>query len=506
MVRMSESGASTIQPVVEQQRAVDLFLAGGNLRIDAYAGTGKTTTLRLLAAAKPGRGVYLAFNRAIAVEAQQRFPVHVYCATTHSVAFRGVRKALRYPVWKLTEALTANRILEAFPLPATISFHSGVVLEKRSYAAILRDGLKMFVQSRDRAPGPNHVPCYGVLETLSPDQFESFARQASEHLGYLWTAMLERERGLPLGHDGYLKLWALSQPQARADYIMVDEAQDLNPVLLDVLDRAECQIVYVGDPYQQIYEWRGAVNAMEQVHTRHRCLLSQSFRFGPEIAAAATIVLRKMGAKEPLLGSLGSRSHIGRVRPNAILARTNAGVITNVLRCLDQNLKCAVLGGTKELERVLADVQRIKQRQPAQSAELVGFQSWKDVMSFSTQPEGEGLRPLVNLVQEHGEMRMLRALSGCEPTEATAQVICSTAHRSKGREWNYVHLDPDFEAGFVRAARLGPAVSAKLWSSEARLLYVAMTRAKLGLHLPRMIAKRFGICSTTTEILGQLAS
>lgn len=58
--------AAALRPVPEQERAVELFLAGGNLRIDAYAGTGKTTTLRLLAAGKPGRGLYLAFNRAIA--------------------------------------------------------------------------------------------------------------------------------------------------------------------------------------------------------------------------------------------------------------------------------------------------------------------------------------------------------------------------------------------------------------------------------------------------------
>ena len=156
------------------------------------------------------------------------------------------------------------------------------MLEQRSYGSILRDGLKQFLQSRDDLPGPAHVPGYGVLETLSPEQFESFAKQVTDHLRYLWTAMSDRSKGLPLGHDGYLKLWALSRPQARVDYIMVDEAQDLNPVLLDVLDRAECQIIYVGDPYQQIYEWRGAVNAMDQVHTSHRCLLSQSFRFGPE--------------------------------------------------------------------------------------------------------------------------------------------------------------------------------------------------------------------------------
>lgn len=43
-----------------------------------------------------------------------------------------------------------------------------------------------------------------------------------------------------------------------------------------------------------------------------------------------------------------------------------------------------------------------------------GFQSWKYVMMFSTQPEGEGLSALVSLVQEHGEARMIKALSNCK--------------------------------------------------------------------------------------------
>jgi len=383
-----------------------------------------------------------------------------------------------------------------------VSFHSGVLLERHSYAAVLRDGLMRFLHSGDDKPSSVHVPCYGVLEAMNAEQFGNFASQVAEHLCYLWAAMLERSHGLPLGHDGYLKVWALSHPRLSADYIMVDEAQDLNPVLLDVLDRAQCQVVYVGDQYQQIYEWRGAVNAMEQTHTRQRCLLSQSFRFGAEIAAAATIVLRTLGAREPLQGSPAIDSHIARVRPDTILSRSNAGVITNVLRCLAQGVRCLVLGGTKDLERMLVDVQRIKQGQSARSPELVGFQNWADVRNFSNQPQGEGLRNLVNLVQEHGESRILQALSACAQSEATADVICSTGHRSKGREWNYVILDSDFESGFVRAERLARPDSIGMIAAEARLLYVAMTRARLGVQLPRGIGKRFGIRNTKSEILG----
>jgi hypothetical protein len=41
----------------------------------------------------------------------------------------------------------------------------------------------------------------------------------------------------------------------------------------------QCQVIYVGDPYQQIYEWRGAVNAMEHIRAPE-CALTESFRFG----------------------------------------------------------------------------------------------------------------------------------------------------------------------------------------------------------------------------------
>ncbi len=65
-----------------------------------------------------------------------------------------------------------------------------------------------------------------------------------------------------------------------------------------------------------------------------------------------------------------------------------------------------------------------------------------------------------------------------------------------------MHLDPDFEAGFVRAGRLDSDQSAKAKAAETRLMYVALSRARLGVHLPREIAKLFGIRSTTDEILG----
>jgi superfamily I DNA/RNA helicase len=489
------------EPVAEQQRAIELFLKHEGLRINAYAGTGKTATLTMLAGSTSKRGLYLAFNRSIADEARRCFPASVQCATSHSVAFRGVRRGFGYPEWKMTGSLTPDLIADAFRMPASVSFACGLVLERRSYAAVLLDGLKRFLQSCDDAPTRNQVPRYGALETLDEMQFASFTGQAVQHVEAIWNAMRHTTQGLPLGHDGYLKLWALSKPQLSADYLLIDEAQDLNPVLLDVLARNARPVVYVGDPYQQIYEWRGAVNAMDKVTSKYETLLSQSFRFGPEIAAGATIIIRKLGARHPLLGSPAIESHIARVRPEVILARSNTGVISNVLRCLQRNVRCFVLGGTQELVRLLEGVQRMKQGGAPQVPELLGFHSWREVMTLSVQPEGEHLRGLVNLVQEHGEDRILSGLAKCERHENSSELVCATAHRAKGREWAYVRLDEDFEAGFLRASKLGSSGTAA-YEAEARLVYVAMTRAKRGVQLPSGLQKRFGIRNTTAETLG----
>ena len=78
-------------PTGEQQAIIDACQRGGNLVIEAGAGTGKTSTLRLVAATQPRRrGLYVAYNKATATDAKRSFPASVTCATAHSLAFRTV--------------------------------------------------------------------------------------------------------------------------------------------------------------------------------------------------------------------------------------------------------------------------------------------------------------------------------------------------------------------------------------------------------------------------------
>jgi hypothetical protein len=85
-----------VTPTAEQQAIVDAYSATKNLVIEAGAGTGKTSTLRMTAAARPQRrATYIAYNRAIADDARRSFPPNVQCATAHALAFRAIGRQFR---------------------------------------------------------------------------------------------------------------------------------------------------------------------------------------------------------------------------------------------------------------------------------------------------------------------------------------------------------------------------------------------------------------------------
>ncbi|MEZ9922382.1 UvrD-helicase domain-containing protein, partial [Vibrio breoganii] len=103
-------------------------------------------------------------------------------------------------------------------------------------------------------------------------------------------SMFKANNECPATHDCYLKLWQLSEPVIKYDYIMFDEAQDANPLLLSVILRQQCQQIFVGDKYQSIYQFRGGINAMDLI-PYEGFQLSHSFRFGQKVADLATRVL-----------------------------------------------------------------------------------------------------------------------------------------------------------------------------------------------------------------------
>lgn len=481
--------SSRLKPTEEQQQAIEQFKKGGSLKINAYAGTGKTSTLELLAHSTSKSGQYIAFNKDIVRDAKEKFPSSVNCSTTHGLAFKAAPSGYKSNIGKMTGKLNANQLAELLKLRRW-QVDKQHVLQPRSQGYLVLETLRRFMQSADKSLDVKHVPRHGSLVTAADSTMKAVKEFALHAANHVWDRMKDQRDSIPLGHDGYLKLWALSEPSIAADFILLDEAQDTNPVVLDVLQKQSAQMIYVGDKYQQIYEWRGAVNAMESMDTDGTTYLTTSFRFGPAIAAAASKLLLHLNEKRPIKGNPAIDSRIGPVASRTILARSNASTISAIIETLDANKRPHLVGGTDEIMEMLRGVQDLKAGKQSTVPDFFGFDTWAQVVEFTKSGEGDHLLSFVNLVEARGERQLMWALNRTVD-EYLSDVIVSTAHKAKGREWSTVRLMDDFLRSQPKK-QASANVEDGQDAAEIRLLYVALTRAKEAIDVPPSILSMIG--------------
>lgn len=468
---------TNLRPTPEQEVAIELFKKGGSLKINAYAGTGKTSTLELLSHSTTRRGQYIAFNRSIVREAKERFPNNVDCSTSHSLALKSTPSAYKQDTRKVFGKMNAIQLAEILQLKKW-QIDSRHILHPRSLGYLIQATIRRYSQSADLEINSTHVPRHGSLLAAPESTLKAVTDFAVNEAKIVWARMVNEHDSIPLGHDGYLKLWALSNPILNTDFILLDEAQDTNPVVLDVLKKQPAQMIYVGDKYQQIYEWRGAVNAMEEMKTDNSTYLTQSFRFGPIIAAAATKILNLLNEPRPLTGNPSGKSQIGSVpSPKTILARTNSSTISAVIEAIDNGKKPCLVGGNAELMQMLRGVTDLKEGRPSDVPDFFGFENWQQVIEFANSGEGDHLQAFVNLVNTRGEKMLMWALNRTVD-ESECDIVISTAHKAKGREWSTVRLMDDFLKSSPDKKKSDNQKLNGFDPAELRLFYVAFTRAK----------------------------
>ena len=146
----------------EQAVAIDNARLGQSFKVIAYAGTGKTTTLQMISDAMPERrGMYLAFNKAIASEAQNKFHGNVNCRTFHSLAFRsvprGVTDKLRLP--RLSPSFIAKEYrLEPITLRRLMGGrYEKYVLMPSRLASLVANAVSYFCSTSSQYPAPRHI-------------------------------------------------------------------------------------------------------------------------------------------------------------------------------------------------------------------------------------------------------------------------------------------------------------------------------------------------------------
>ncbi|OII64377.1 DNA helicase [Streptomyces sp. CC53] len=474
--------AGSPEPTAEQVESVDAKRSGEHLVLQAGAGTGKTTTLLLIARSDRRRGRYLAFNRPVVNDARSKFPPNICCDTGHSLARKSVGHLYRArigtprePAWKAGLRLGIAENMQ-------VRFGERLLTHKGISSAVLRT-LKRFCHSADRELAPHHVP---QLRGIDQAQHPVLAQLVLPYARRAWQDVQDPNgTAVRFEHDYYLKIWALQEPRISADFLLLDEAQDTNPVLEEVIlaQSDHVQVILVGDSAQAIYGWRGARDIMTDFPGR-QLTLSQSFRFGPAIAEEANRWLTLVDAPLRLRGTSTIASSIGPLaRCDAVLCRSNAGAIQEILQLLSEGVRVALVGGGKPLKALAEAAAALKAGRRTSHHELVLFSSWGELQEYaSDDPGGRDLLPLVEIIDEYGVDVVLDAV-GRLHAEEDAEVTVSTAHRSKGREWPTVRISMDFEPTPTTAQAAEGAASPGIDIDEARLAYVAVTRARRHLDL-----------------------
>ena len=490
------SVSEDIKPTEEQKRILEA--RGRVIKINARAGTGKTTTLRLIAENHPNEKIlYLVFNRKNREEAEKIFPKNVKIATVHafarsSLSSQGIRFAT-------DDTFNAYRFLPDFN-----GMRDRQILSTYAYNFMM-----FFLNSRWEKLEEAIIP-YSEGH-LNDEQKEIFSCH-EDHIVKLirrvsksWNLCEE-----PCPHDFYLKISHIKKTFHRAleefDLILVDEGQDLSQVMVDALKHCTKDIVLVGDTHQGIYSFRYAVDAMRLLSSDQDFDLSLSFRFGEEIASLVTHFIAESKGENHfrITGNRERESTIffyedfpfwDRKIQTAILSRTNMGLFKNAMHLRAKKLKFRFERDIKaELMRTL-DVYWLYRGQNEQIRDemIRSFDSLKQLDIYSEQIQDFQLSNISQIVKQYASefpgaiFDMIKLINKNGDPHERETVILSTVHAAKGQEYERVIIDEDIVEAIDRAEENDP----KQFHDEVNVAYVCLTRAKEELLLPVAMRTKF---------------
>ncbi len=472
------------KPSEEQETILGAFFGQGDIKILAGAGTGKTTTLQLLANSTKSKITYLTFNKATAVEAQAKFASNVSATTIHAFAHAGLigegkaawLSRLRLGIEPIR--VTAGRLggLEPGFIEAFSSLEVAHSVTPYEVTKMAVDTVIKFCHSPNRKLLPRHVSTGKATASLRAALVPLVLLMAEEH----WANILdEGVSDMPILHDHYLKRWLLDDPVlgAKGEILFVDEAQDLSPAIAAIIQtQRHLKKVFVGDPNQSIYGFAGGKDALATILTTHTLPLTTSWRFGEGAAVIANGWLRALKARHLVQADPMQATAVGPCEhPDAVLTRTNSVAVDHLMSLQRLGHKVTLRADHQSILALLRAAADLKEGRRASHSMLRAFSSWDEVKEHVRHDSNaHELATWTRLIDEYGIPALDNAITAASLWSRDG-VVVSTAHKAKGLEWDTVRIADDFAVILARAAISGDKDQL---AEEKRLAYVAVTRAR----------------------------
>lgn len=450
----------------------------GNLVVRARAGTGKTTTIVEALKHLPSSSVLLcAFNKRIAEELKTRVDQNVHVYTLHALGYRLWRRAVpRCDVDdKRGYRLIEQALREQGNTPLREYKRAGKDLA--SYGKEMAPYVKKWEELIDLGWA------FNVYAGLAPKEVDLVSRAAFRSMQL---AVEVQDGTVDYSDMLYLPLQK-RMTRGEYDYVVVDEAQDMNKSQLELAQmvlREEGHLIVVGDDRQAIYGFRGAdsssIDRLKEKLKADELGLTVTYRCPKRIVAFANKWVPDLKAADTAPeGVVRGAPDVREAQAgDFIISRLNAPLLKMCLDFVAAGKRAKVEG--RDVGRQLQGI--IDKLNPSNSEDLIHKIADWERKQVAHAGEDEALAQaaidigdaISYLTRAAGDLAKLRALidsmfEDSTPGQPTPYIKLMTAHKSKGLEADRVFiLCETFRGGF----------NASGGGEEDNLRYVASTRAK----------------------------
>jgi superfamily I DNA/RNA helicase len=502
---------SALTPTAEQQDIIQVALeTRDNILINALAGAAKTTTLELICRALPVQPILsLAFNKRIATEMTKRLPGHVACHTLNAIGHRVWMQSI--PKRLVVDTKKSYNILKGIvdALPRA---------EKSEVYESFSDILKLV----GTAKLAGYIPS-GISSGKPLVEGEAFWETIDEDLADIAKGLVDRvlKESITQSYSGLIDfddqiymptLFGGTFP--RYGLVLVDEAQDLSSLNHAMLEKLVTgRLIAVGDPYQSIYAFRGAMTTsmatLQQRFNMRPMGLSISFRCPRAIVERARFraphMLYPEWAKEGWVDdqTMGRDNRIlwsADLIPDgaAVICRNNAPLFRLAFALIRAGRGVSIVGSdvgpglVKALKKLgpetgwdgRAGGPDLNEEQAYAAIDRWEKEKLQKAKGKATvKDKAECLRVFVSVGRS-----LAGAIAYAESIfRSQGPIQLLSGHKSKGLEWDHVfHLDP----GRIPSPY---CVTDEEIDQEYNVRYVIETRAKESLTLVNMEDYREGI-------------
>ncbi len=469
----------------DEQQAIFTFFAHGkgHATVEAFAGTGKTTTIKeAFNHAPEARMLYTVFNAKNRKEAEEKITDRrVTVKTLHGLGFGYVKSVWPNAAPDKQNNLETERVETALisaslmPEPGlvgimckAVSWIKNTAINVPAPAAILKSCTD---QDIDLGDGLVLAECVQNVLQASMINHDPAGRISFDDMVFLPVA------------NGWVKPWF--------ELVVVDEAQDMSaPQLAMARQASSGRVVVVGDSRQAIYMFRGAqANAIGMMRAMLRAVplkLTTTYRCPKAVVDVARAIVPDYTAAptapDGTVASVGREQVInGAQIGDAVVSRLNAPLMPLALALLrkgtpariegrDVGAQLIALAKSMKGKSVPHFLERIDAWLAKQIERLSGLKDAQKKIE-QAQDKADTLRALALEAQSVDDvLRKIASLFQDTDGFSRPAVVLSSTHKAKGLEWDRV---------WVLAETYKPGRGGE----DANLYYVAVTRAKSSLFL-----------------------